>query len=82
MLGGIKGDRTPERVSLFRLLARRWKPVVPVKRVRLARAWSLQSGEQPAPARAWISKPRGHAVFVKPVIRPSRAAWSPWQWVK
>ena len=82
MLGGIKvkGD-DGAGVPLFRLLARRWTPVVPLKTRRFART-ALQGGEPPPPARKWISKPRdlyAHQKIEQP--KPS-SSWNPWLWMK
>ena len=63
MLGGIKvkGD-DGAGVPLFRILARRWKSLAPVKRKRVQLASMSPADEQPESPRKWISKPRLVAV--------------------
>ena len=82
MLGAVKGDGAAQGVPLFRILARRWKSLAPVKRERPAFSSMTPAGEQPKAARAWISRPRqvyAHQKIEQP--KPSRG-WNPWLWVK
>jgi hypothetical protein len=81
MLGGIKGDPAAEDIPLFRLLARRWKPVVPPRRER-AIVLSTPK-EAPKRARAWIAK-GSRAIYANGEIgqKVSQRAWNPWLWVK
>jgi hypothetical protein len=81
MLGGVKGDPGAEDIPLFRLLARRWKPVVPVRRAR-AILLSTPKGE-PRETRAWISS-GSRALYANRKVEPavSKRAWNPWLWVK
>jgi len=82
MLGAIKDDPEGEDIPLFRLLARRWKPVVPVLRERVT-LLSTPKGEAKR-ARAWISKAPARAIYVnQPFERKvSKRGWNPWLWVK
>lgn len=86
MLGAIKvGDGQP-RVSLFRLLSRRWQPLAQVKpqgsSLRLAR----DSEDDAKPARAWIgAKPHPRfspAAAPKINMKRSGSTWNPWLWTK
>jgi len=83
MLGAVKGDDDTEGVPLFRVLARRWKSFAPpVKRERTSLSSMKSAEEQPAQARAWISKPRQVYAHHK-VERPKSArSWNPWLWIK
>jgi hypothetical protein len=82
MLGAVKGGGAAEGIPLFRILARRWKSLAPVKRERTALATMSSTGEQPKAARVWISKPRQIYVHQK-IERPKLArSWNPWLWVK
>ena len=83
MLGGIKvkGDHGAG-VPLFRILARRWKSLAPVKRKRVQLVSMSPADEQPEPPRKWISKPRLVAGAVPPANRKSRSSWNPWLWMK
>jgi len=82
MLGGIKGDPATEDIPLFRLLARRWKPVVPVLRER-ATPLSRRKGEEARQTRGWISR-GSRAIYANGEIEQkiSKRAWNPWLWVK
>jgi hypothetical protein len=83
MLGAIKdGDPEGEDVPLFRLLARRWKPVVPVLRERVT--WLSRPKGEPKRTPAWISKAPARAIYVnQPFERKvSKRGWNPWLWVK
>jgi hypothetical protein len=64
-------------VPLFRLLARRWKPVVPLKLRRVAR----DPDDHAAPSRAWISKPR-YRFTGDAKNAASKRNWNPWLWTK
>ena len=81
MLGGVKGDPTAEDIPLFRLLARRWKPVVPVRRERVVVLSTPK--DEPRQTRAWISK-GSRAIYTNGETgqRTSKRAWNPWLWVK
>jgi hypothetical protein len=82
MLGAVKGDGTANGVPLFRVFARRWKSLAPVKRERIALSSMLPADDQPAAARKWISKPRdlyAHQKIEQP--KPS-SSWNPWLWMK
>jgi hypothetical protein len=83
MLGAVKGDDAEEGAPLFRVLARRWKSLAPVKRQRAALASLAPADEQPQLTRAWVSKPRP-AVYAHQKIAPAKPArgWSPWLWMK
>ena len=83
MLGAVKGDPEAEDVPLFRLLARRWKSMAPVKRERMALLSSPVKDEQPKQARGWIEKPRA-AIYANEKFEQkiSKRAWNPWLWVK
>jgi len=81
MLGAVKYEGT-EQVPLFRLLARRWKPLGAPKRERAGLTAMTGAEEPPKAARAWIGKPRqiyAHQKIAAP--KPSRS-WNPWLWVK
>ena len=82
MLGGIKGDPGTEDIPLFRLLARRWKPVVPVLREH-ATSLSRRKDEETRQARGWISK-GSRAIYANGEIEQkiSKRGWNPWLWVK
>jgi hypothetical protein len=82
MLGAVKGDGAAEGAPLFRILARRWKSLAPVKRERVALAAMSPTDEQPKAARVWISKPR--QIYAHQKIEPPKPArsWNPWLWVK
>lgn len=82
MLGAVKGDGTAQGVPLFRVLARRWKSLAPVRRRRIALASMLPANEQPEPARKWISKPRIVAIATPAAGKASRPSWNPWLWMK
>jgi hypothetical protein len=81
MLGGIKGDPGTEDIPLFRLLARRWKPVVPLLRERVHVL--SRPKDEPRQARARISK-GSRAIYANGDIaqKLSKRAWNPWLWVK
>ena len=82
MLGAVKDEAGGAQVPLFRILARRWKSLAPVKRERAALPSMAAANEQPTAKREWISKPRH--LYARQKIeqpRPSRG-WNPWLWVK
>jgi hypothetical protein len=81
MLGGIKGDPAAEDIPLFRLLARRWKPVVPLRREG-AVALSRPKHEAPQTG-GWLAK-RSRAIYANGEIEQkiSKRAWNPWLWIK
>jgi len=83
MLGGVKGDPRAEEIPLFRLLARRWQPVVPVLRERVITLSTPHDDRQPRRTRAWISKGQ-RAIYANQKVEPaiSKRAWNPWLWVK
>jgi len=82
MLGAVKDEGT-EQVPLFRLLARRWKSLAPVKRERTSYLAKRVNDEQPKQARTWISKARPPIHAPQTLERPNvKRAWSPWLWVK
>ncbi len=83
MLGAIKGDPETEGVPLFRLLARRWKSLAPVKRERITYLATPVDNDQPKPTRAWISKAR-RPVHSQQTFEPtiSKRAWNPWLWMR
>ena len=82
MLGGIKGDPSIEDIPLFRLLARRWKPVVPVLRERTT-SLARRKDEEPRQTRGWISK-GSRPIYANGEIEQkiSKRGWNPWLWVK
>jgi hypothetical protein len=82
MLGAVKGDEVEEGAPLFRILARRWKSLAPVKRERGALPSVAPPDEHPQVTRAWVSKPR--AVYAHQKVVPAKSArhWNPWLWVK
>jgi len=82
MLGAVKGDGTEDGVPLFRVFARRWKSLAPVKRERIALSSMLPANDQPAPARKWIAKPRHIYAQDTAVQAKSKTSWNPWQWMK
>jgi hypothetical protein len=66
-------------VSLFRVLARRWRPVVPVKHGPLLWRFALRMDEAPPVGRrSFGPKPKPPSVKT-PRVAPS---WNPWLWVK
>jgi hypothetical protein len=79
MLGAIKDEGT-EQIPLFRVLARRWKSLAPVKRERAALSSMSPADEKPKAPRAWIAKPR--QVYAHQKIEPPKRSWNPWLWVK
>ncbi|MEJ0078221.1 MAG: hypothetical protein WDO17_22835 [Alphaproteobacteria bacterium] len=81
MLGGVKGDPGAEDIPLFRLLARRWKPVVPLRREG-AILLSTRKGAQ-GERRAWTSK-GARSIYANGEIEQkiSKRAWNPWLWMK
>ena len=81
MLGGVKGDPAAEDIPLFRLLARRWQPVVPVLRERVIVLSTPK--DQPRRTRTWTTK-RPPAIYANQQIEPavSKRAWNPWLWIK
>ena len=83
MLGAVKDDGGEEGAPLFRVLARRWKSLAPVKRERVTLASKPVADEQPKATRAWISKPR-YPVYAHQKIAPPKPkrGWNPWLWVK
>ena len=83
MLGAIKGDPEGQGVPLFRLLARRWKSLAPVKRERITYLSTRADNDQPKVTRAWISKAR-RPVHSRQIFEPaiSKRAWNPWLWMK
>lgn len=81
MLGAVKGEGAAGGVPLFRVLARRWKSLAPVKRERTALSSMSPTDEQPKAARAWISKARQIYAHQK-IEQPKPRAWNPWLWVK
>jgi hypothetical protein len=81
MLGAVKDEGPGGEEPLFRVLARRWKSLAPLKRERPAHS-SLSVTEHPEPARAWISKPRRVHANYKPEFEKSKRTWNPWLWVK
>jgi len=83
MLGAIKGDPEGQGVPLFRLLARRWKSLAPVKRERTAYLSTPVNNDQPKQARTWISNAR-RPVYAQQKIESaiSKRAWNPWLWMK
>ena len=81
MLGAVKGEGATGGVPLFRVLARRWKSLAPVKRERTALASTPPQDADMKPARGWIAKPRQYPDFVRPAEKKPRA-WNPWLWVK
>jgi hypothetical protein len=83
MLGAVKGDDAEEGVPLFRVLARRWKSLAPVKRERAVLASLAPADEQPKLTRVWVSKPRP-AVYAHQKIAQAKPArgWNPWLWTK
>ena len=82
MLGAVKGDPESEDVPLFRLLARRWKPVVPLRRERTKLTLARIADEAPAAPRVWIEKPR--QIYAHQKITPPKSprSWNPWLWIK
>ena len=81
MLGRVKGDPGTEYIPLFRLLARRWKAVVPVLRERTT---SLsRRKDEPHERRGWVSK-GSRAIYANGQVdqRISKRAWNPWLWVR
>ena len=82
MLGAVKGDDAEEGVPLFRVLARRWKSLAPVKRECVALASLAPADEQPKVTRVWVSKPRAVYAHQKIVQAKPVRGWSPWLWMK
>ena len=83
MLGAVKGDDETEGVPLFRVLARRWKSLAPVKRERAALA-SLAPGGRATEADACVGVEAAAAVYAHQKIAQAKPArgWSPWLWMK
>lgn len=82
MLGAVKGDGAAGGIPLFRMLARRWVPLAPVKRERATFAAMSPADEQPKSTRRWISKPSQYPGFVRPLETAKPPIWNPWLWVK
>jgi hypothetical protein len=80
MLGAVKDEGGEEKAPLFRILARRWKSLAPVKRERTALSSMSSGDEKPKAPRAWIAKPR--QVYAHQKIEPPKRSWNPWLWVK
>jgi hypothetical protein len=81
MLGAVKGEGAAGGAPLFRVLARRWKSLAPVKRERGGLSSVSPKDADVKPTRAWIAKPRQYPDFVRPVEKKPRA-WNPWLWMK
>jgi hypothetical protein len=81
MLGAVKDEGGEGQVPLFRLLARRWKSLAPVKRERTG--YLATRHDKPKQTRKWISKARP-AAHAPQQVKPATAkrAWTPWLWVK
>jgi hypothetical protein len=82
MLGAIKDDGGEAQAPLFRVLARRWKSLAPVKRERTAIPSMAPADEQPKAPRAWIGKPRQIYAHQKIEQPKSSRGWNPWLWVR
>ena len=80
MLGGVKGDPGAEDIPLFRLLAQRWRPVVPVLRERPT---SL-SRRKHEPRRPRHMSKGSRAIYANGTIEQkiSKRGWNPWLWMK
>lgn len=79
MLGAVKDEGGEEQAPLFRVLARRWKSLAPIKRERPGLSSISATEEKPKAARAWIAKPR--QIYAHQQPKPARN-WNPWLWVK
>jgi hypothetical protein len=65
---------------LFRVLARRWKPLADVRRE--PPPLPLSPADAPHVSRAWFTgKPR-YPDFIAQAKEKPRPAWNPWLWVK
>ena len=80
MLGGVKDEGAEEQAPLFRILARRWKSLAPVKRECSTLSSMSSADDKPKAARAWIAKPR--QVYAHQNIDQPKRRWNPWLWVK
>ena len=82
MLGAVKGDPDGDEVPLFRLLARRWKSLAPLRRERTS-FLAKPLKQEPKPARSWIEKPRNAIYAHQRIDRPNaQRTWNPWLWIK
>ena len=80
MLGAVKVGSGAPQVSLFRMLTRRWKSIVPRKRERPALSSMSSAEDKPKAPRAWIAKPR--QIYAHQKIAKPASTWNPWLWVK
>jgi hypothetical protein len=70
---------TPD-APMFRVLARRWRPVVRIESKPTPMSFALPAGETaPLNRASFVAKPK-----YAPVKPPTRraATWNPWLWVK
>ena len=82
MLGGIKVKGDDGAVPLFRILARRWRSLAPVKRKRVQLSAMSPADHEPESARKWISKPRRLPVVAPPREPVQRPSGNRWLWMK
>lgn len=67
-------------ISLFRVLARRWKPVVRVKSTPVPLRLAIPIDDVPAPGQRSFA-PKKRSVAAAHPVRSART-WNPWLWMK
>jgi hypothetical protein len=65
---------------LFRVLARRWRPVVRVEKKTVAMQHALPVDDQRPPLSRASFKPRG-PIYARDIPKAPRT-WNPWLWMK
>jgi hypothetical protein len=65
---------------MFRVLARRWRPVVRIESTPVPMHFTLPTGEKPPLSRASFA-PKPKYAPATPPARPA-PSWNPWLWVK
>ncbi len=82
MLGAVKDDGGEAQVPLFRVLARKWTSLAPVKGERSALSSMSPAEDKPKAPRVWIAKPRQIYAHQKIEQPKSVRGWNPWLWVR
>jgi hypothetical protein len=85
MLGAIKIRGNSQGPSLFRVLSRRWQPLMtPARRERpmLRNALALEDDDLKTDSHAWIGGKRAPRAVVPESATRAAARWSPWMWVR
>jgi hypothetical protein len=69
------------RSPLFRVLARQWKSLAPVK-LRTLRALVDVIRRRQTQGAARLGSPKPRQVYAHQKIEPPKRSWNPWLWVK